>query len=286
MNQKIILGTVQLGVPYGINNITGKPDLQQAYQILRAAQKNGIELLDSADAYGDSLSVIGSFMKSANNSFKVISKFVGDHEHLETKVDRTLKEINRTFLYAYLYHRYSDYSTGMYRQEILHLREKGKIARIGVSLYSLDELKEVIKDLTIDLIQVPLNLFDLGTQKSDLLEEAKNNGKEIHVRSVFLQGLFFKDSSTLTGNLIGLRQPLQQLRDLIKNHDLDMRTVCLSFALSQPFVDRVIIGVDSKEQLIENLKSIISEFPQNLLKEISGIHILDKSLLNPSVWRL
>jgi aryl-alcohol dehydrogenase-like predicted oxidoreductase len=286
LNQKIILGTVQLGVPYGINNIIGKPDVRQAYQILQEAQDIGIKLLDSADAYGDSLNVIGEFMKSSKtNSFEVISKFVGDHEKLEFKVDRTLRDIGRPRLYAYLYHRYSDYLSGIYALQIQGLKEKGKIDRIGVSLHSVDELIKVIHDSTIDLIQVPLNIFDSGAQKMDLLQVARNKGKEIHVRSVFLQGLFFKDPATLTGNLIGLRQPLQQLRDLIGHHDLDMRTICLSFVLNVPFVDRVIIGVDSKVQLIENLKSITSEFPRNLLDEIKAIPILDRALLNPSAWR-
>jgi len=286
LSKRIILGTVQLGIPYGINNSKGKPDQQQAHQILQQAQNSGIELLDSADSYGDSLSVIGSFIKSSNSSFKVISKFVGDHERLEAKVNRTLEGLNSQSLYGYFYHRFADYASGIYKKQALQLKEKGKIERVGVSLYGLDELRKVAEDSSIDLIQVPLNIFDLEDQKRDLLEEAKSRGKEIHVRSVFLQGLFFKDPQRLTGNLLAMQQPLQQLMDIAKYYDLNMRTLCLSFVLTQPFVDSVIIGVDSKEQLIENLESMRSEFPKDLISEIEKIEIPNRSLLNPSIWKL
>jgi aryl-alcohol dehydrogenase-like predicted oxidoreductase len=286
LSKRIVLGTVQLGIDYGINNSKGKPGQEQSYQILQQAQESGIELLDSAEAYGDSLSVVGSFMKSANGRFKVISKFVGDHTPLATKVEKTLEDINSQSLYAYLYHRFDDYSSGNYRQQIVRLKEQGKIERIGVSLYGLDQLKKVVDDTTIDLIQVPLNVFDVEDGKRDLLENARRRGKEVHVRSVFLQGLFFKDPQTLTGTLIAMKQPLQELFAIVKDYDMDIRTVCLSFALAQPFVDRVIIGVDSKEQLIENLRSERSTLPKGLIEKITKIQIPDRSLLNPSSWKL
>lgn len=285
MNQKIVLGTVQLGVPYGINNVLGKPNQQQAHLILREAQRNGIDLLDSADAYGDSLQVIGSFLKTSVNSFEVISKFIGDDEPLVSKVDRTLVLINQTSLYAYLYHRYSDYESGNYSNQLNDLKKKGKIKRVGVSLYTLQELERVVNDESIDLIQIPLNLFDLNIEKKAMLREAKSRGKEIHVRSIFLQGLFFKDPKNLTGNLKGLEGPLRQLIDLVASYELDMSATCLSFALIQSFVDRVIIGVDSAEQLEENFKSVITDFSNELLSEVSAIQISDESLLNPANWK-
>lgn len=285
MSKRIILGTVQLGLDYGINNSKGKPSQEQSYEILKQAQESGIELLDSAEAYGDSLSLLGSFMKSADGRFKVISKFVGDHTPLANKVENTLAQINGHSLYAYLYHRFDDYINGNYTQQILQLKEQGKIERVGVSLYGLDELQKVLEDPTIELIQVPLNVFDLDDAKKDLLEQAKRNGKEIHVRSVFLQGLFFKDPQSLTGNLKGMKQPLQQLRAIAEDHGLDIRMLCLSFALTQPFVDRVIIGVDSKEQLIENLRSERSALAPEVIEKIKEIKIPDRLLLNPSSWK-
>lgn len=285
LSKRIVLGTVQLGLDYGINNSNGKPSQQQSYQILQQAQASGIELLDSAEAYGDSLSVVGSFMRSASGGFKIISKFISDQTPLSTKVNKTLEQVNSQSLYAYLYHRFDDYVSGIYKQQFLQLKKQGKIERIGVSIYGLDQLKKVVQDPTIEVIQVPLNVFDVEDQKADLLEDAKHKGKEIHIRSVFLQGLFFKDPRTLTGNLVSMRQPLHDLALIVKDYDLDIRTVCLSFALTQTFVDRVIIGVDSKEQLIENLKSGHATLPAGLIEQIKKIQLLDKSLLNPSTWK-
>ena len=69
------LGTVQLGKDYGINNTTGKPDIQAAHEILSLALKNGINSLDTASAYGDSEAVIGSFIKQSNETPFIITKF-------------------------------------------------------------------------------------------------------------------------------------------------------------------------------------------------------------------
>lgn len=284
MINRIILGTVQLGLPYGINNSSGKPDEKEAFDILNVAATGGLNLLDTADGYGNSLEVIGRYLKSAKNSFGVINKFTGDGEPLVGKVDRTLELTGCDQLYAYLFHRYVDYQSRNFIDQLLSLKRLGKIARIGVSLYSLSELETVINDASVDLIQLPLNPFDLSSAKQKMLETAKQAGKEIHVRSVFLQGLFFRNPGSLTGNLKEFESPLRQFNQIAVKYNMDNRSACLSFALKFPFVDRVLIGVETAEQLRMNL-SALQEMPTPMLKEISAITIPDESLLNPSCWK-
>ncbi len=283
---KIILGTVQLGLSYGINNQTGKPDRDEAFRIFNLAHERGITILDSAEAYGDSLETIGLHAKKLNrNFFETISKFSGGGLSLATRVNETLKAIRTEHLYAYMFHRYSDYLAGNFKDELLEIKANGFIQRIGVSLYSLDELQICMNDPYIDVIQIPLNPFDASKKKTNMLKEAKLNGKEIHTRSIFLQGLFFKSPKQLTGNLIELSKPLEKIHSLAKKYNLDIQSLCLNFAIHQTFVDRVIIGVEKHEQLIQNIESIMDSFPAKLLEEIESLEITSDMLLNPSNWQ-
>jgi aryl-alcohol dehydrogenase-like predicted oxidoreductase len=286
LTKKLILGTVQLGLPYGINNRQGKPAEQEAFRILDEAFRLGITLLDSAEAYGDSLPTIGRYLQSNTKSFKVISKFISDDEPLASKVDRTLGLLNGQPLYGFLYHRFADYQQGNFQQELIALKSQGKIIRIGASIYSSEQLQILINDPTIDVIQLPFNLFDAGTEKKELLKKAKAAGKEIHVRSVFLQGLFFKDPGQLTGNLKELQRPLIYFRNLLEEHGIDVRGACLNFALHQSFIDYVIIGVESYAQLAENANAVSDPLPNSFIEKLDQLPPFNEALLNPSNWKL
>ena len=64
MVNKLILGTVQFGLEYGINNLKGKPDKKTVFEILSYANNKGIKYLDTAELYGDAHNLIGEFHKS------------------------------------------------------------------------------------------------------------------------------------------------------------------------------------------------------------------------------
>ncbi|MEM5650763.1 aldo/keto reductase [Bacillus cereus] len=61
---KLALGTVQLGLHYGIGNIMGKPDREEALNIIQYAINNGIDVLDTASSYGNSEAIIGEYVSS------------------------------------------------------------------------------------------------------------------------------------------------------------------------------------------------------------------------------
>jgi aryl-alcohol dehydrogenase-like predicted oxidoreductase len=285
VKQKIALGTVQLGMAYGINNNTGKPDKQEAFRILNTAFDNGITMLDSAEAYGNSIQVIGSYVKErADRSIKIISKFIADETSVNKKITESLKNLGCQHLYAYMYHRFSDYNSKKCWNELLKLKQERKMERIGVSLYSLKELEQAIKDSEIDLIQIPLNPFDCSNDKKKLLTKAKLLGKEIHVRSVFFQGLFFKQPHELPANLQEFAEPLRQFHQVLLNHNMSAREACLNYALHQPSVDYVLIGVETHQQLVENLDSVLEVFPTEISSKLESIIIPNPALLNPSNW--
>lgn len=143
----------------------------------------------------------------------------------------------------------------------------------------------MIADTTVDLIQLPLSPFDYSPEKQELVKEAKAAGKEIHVRSVFLQGLLFKTPDQLTGNLKSLYEPLKKFRELVHSLQLNVRQVCLNYAVHKAEIDHVLIGVDTATQLRENMDSILPYFDAEIMKNVESIVVSDVAMLNPSNWR-
>jgi aryl-alcohol dehydrogenase-like predicted oxidoreductase len=285
-HSKIALGTVQLGLTYGINNQTGKPDEKAAFEILDTAHRNGIQVLDSAEAYGNSLQVIGRYVREReNHSFRIISKFIADGNSLTEKIEEQIASLSVAGLYGYMYHRFSDYQAGSNREELLSLKGQSKIEKIGVSVYGTDELREVVNDPDIDIIQLPFNPFDSSEEKKELLRQAKSNRLEVHVRSVFLQGLFFREPATLTGNLQKLSAPLHEFLTIIRKHNLTPMQACLNYALHQSCIDYVVIGVETSGQLVENLSNIQHDLTKGVEESLESIRVDDKSMLNPAHWR-
>jgi aryl-alcohol dehydrogenase-like predicted oxidoreductase len=286
LKEKLALGTVQLGLPYGINNKTGKPSQEEAFHILDNAIKQRITMLDSAEAYGDSNRVIGSYLKAhAQSNVKVVSKFIEDGTPILNKFETSLKHLNRKSLYAYLYHRFNDYQSGGSKAILLRLKEEGKIEKIGVSVYSINELKTVVGDADVNVIQIPFNVLDASSEKKQLLKIAKSLGKEIHARSIFLQGLFFKEPKELTGNLRVLALPIQEFHTILNEYNLSVLQACLNHALHNPLIDRVIIGVERSSQLDQNLEALLPYFPEEWADKLESISVPDMTLLNPSNWK-
>lgn len=286
MFDKIILGTVQLGLNYGINNSVGKPTLENSMAILEEAYQNQILNLDTSDLYGESQEVIARFPHK--KAFKIFSKFsLENNSSIEYHLDRTLKTLGMERIEAYSFHRIEDFFKYDNQTEVEKVKKSGKVKYIGVSLYSNDQLNAAINTPYLDIIQLPLNLLDHKKMKDGLIEKAKEKGKIVHVRSVYLQGLFFKKMHELTGNLKGLKKNLTMIHELAAKNAMTIEELALGYVLNLKSIDGVLIGVETAEQLKRN-EEIIKKinFNSNLIQKIEDIIVEDRVLLNPSVWRL
>ena len=178
MISKIILGTAQFGLNYGINNSEGKPSIESVFSILDFAQKRGIKVLDTADAYGDAKEILGQYLKKSASFFEVNSKFKNSELLLEKKTDYSLKDLNIRNFNTYFFHDFSDFK--QYEElmpSLLALKAKGVIKKIGLSVYSNEEFYNAILNDHIDVIQLPFNLLDNYYQRGCLLKKEKQQGK-------------------------------------------------------------------------------------------------------------
>ena len=288
LNNKLILGTVQMGLPYGINNNSGKISLQNSIKILEYAFNNGIETLDSAESYGNAHEVIGIFHdQNPNKIFRVITKLPHQvNDDIVKKVDGYLKELKVNQLETLMFHSYASYEDNIGNFAVLkRLKLDKKIKTIGVSVYTNNEIEKVILNDDIDIIQLPFNLFDNTNLRSDILMKAKSKGKIIHTRSALLQGLFFKDPNSTNKIVQKLKKELAVISEISRNENTSISALALSYCLLQKTIDNVLIGVDSLTQLKDNIKSINYKITPQTIEHINTIKIKNLDLLNPSLWK-
>lgn len=285
MPTEIILGTVQLGLNYGINNSIGKPSLPDAFEILDFAWKNGVRYLDTADAYGDAQSIIGLYQEETQNRFHINSKFTANSISVENQLNKTLGELKSEKLNIYFFHNFKDYKNNpALLNELLVLKQSNRIDKIGLSVYDKEEMRLAIVEPEIDVIQTPYNLLDNSNERGELLVEAKAHNKLIQIRSVFLQGLFLKSPESLPARLSPLKQSLEAIHTIAKNANLTIQELAVSYILEQPLIDEIILGVENVEQLEENLKLLHTNFPNTISNEIDQIKINETELLYPKNW--
>lgn len=285
---KIILGTVQFGLDYGINNTLGKIPIEEIHQILDFAYSKGVLTLDTASGYGDSEEIIGTYLaKNPNKRFEIITKINSSETSLEEQLKESLRKLKLNKIQVLMLHSFELYEKFKSQITAFCQKNKGKnFNELGVSVYTNDEIETIISDPNINRIQSPFNLLDNEMKRGEKYAEIKSNGKVVDTRSVFLQGLFFKDTNTLPADLEQLREPLEKLKRIAASESLSMEELAMGYALSMKFIDNVLIGVDSLDQFKKNINVLSNSISKELVKEINSISIENTNLLNPSLWKM
>jgi len=278
---KLALGTVQFGLDYGISNTNGQVSLAEAKKVLKLAQKYDIDTLDTAPSYGNSEKVLGGI---GINDFQIITKTTSLQAGVINVLQafhQSLTDLNTTSVDGLLIHNIEevkDKQFGSLYNELNKLKQDKLINKIGFSTYTPDQVDFLLGNFDFDLIQVPFNVFDTRLVDGGQLQALKNKQIEIHVRSVFLQGLLL-DFRHLGGYFSKWTKEFDSYQETVRDSELSLLEYALNFALNTPELDKVLVGVDSANQLLDITNS--STIDVNL-KEFS---INDVSLLNPVYWR-
>lgn len=287
---KLCLGTAQFGLDYGIANNSGKVKKRDAFRILEYAHHRGIRMLDTAPFYGGSEKTIGEFMSGGSRRFDIVSKrrFGRDSTPLvEGYFNNTLENLGQKKIYGCLVHGFEDISAHKkkLRGELESIKKDGFAEKIGVSLYKTKELEYIFENgIPIDIIQLPYNVFDRRFER--YFKRLKDRKVEIHARSVFLQGLFFLDKRRIGRYFKNAKKALEGLGDISRKNSIPVNSLCISFAMLNPLVDKVIIGVDSLRQLKENIRSLgDAGRVKKIYKELSSLEFHDETVILPTNWR-
>ena len=293
---KIALGTVQFGMSYGIANKLGEVGSPEIERILQYADRNGVEILDVASSYGNAESAIGKFISNQVRSkqWKVITKtphFKSDI--IDQQVDEllesfklSLKKLGQKSIYGLLIHNCDDIflSGGEKLLQIMDkLKQDGLIEKIGVSLYSGEQISSLLDNYLVDIVQLPINILDQRLLEGGQLSMLKKYGVEIHARSVFLQGLLLMPIDTIPSWFNPIKDTLKLFHEEAKKQNLTKLQLALGFVQSLTEIDKVVVGVDSLQQLREIIDA--SSVKVNTA-ELSNIAINNSIFLNPSNWRV
>lgn len=280
---KLALGTVQWGLDYGISNTNGIPSDSELDSIVRLATQNGIELFDTASQYGNAEVRLGKYI--TKNS-KIVSKFSSiDNSSLEKEILGSLERLNMEQLYGYLFHSPKDLiNAPILWSQMQNLKVKGKVKKIGFSLYSPEELELFLeKNWIPDIVQLPYSILDRKFQPYFI--QLKSLGTEIHIRSVFLQGIYFKPIETLPSFFDDLKSSLKELRELEKEFDLTTLELALNFVHNNEYIDYVILGVEQLDQLKEIISALKIDFSKSIYERVKTFSVVNTALLNPSNWK-
>lgn len=282
---KIVLGTVQFGTNYGINNTSGQVTKEEVSTILRIASENGINTLDTSSAYGTSEQALGEALKNTGLQFNIVSKYPKSELGVRETFMKSLKNLGVESLYGYLVHHFEFYQEHPnIFDDMRSLKEEGRIQKIGFSLYNPQQLQYLLdRNVQFDIIQFPYNIFD--RQFEPWLPKLKEMGVEVHTRSAFLQGLFFKDVNTIEGKLKPMCPYLVKLHDYCKQRDITIEQIAFGYVLSNEAVDGALIGVDNHQQLEKNLEVSRFKLKEKDIDFIRSIEIKEKELLNPVNWK-
>ena len=284
MIDRLALGTVQFGLDYGINNPAGRITPEQVDDLLSFASNTGVHLLDTAFAYGESERVLGDYSRLSD--FKVVSK-LAPSQHAETALAESLQRLKCEKLYGYLLHDFSATRSGDLSSyhAMRKAVESGAVQKGGFSVYYPEDLEMALNEgLEFELVQIPYSVLD--RRFDSILGMLKNADVEIHVRSIFLQGLVFLPEEQLSGTLLKALSAIQALMRIAGMHQITIAELCLRAVLSVPEIDQVVIGVNGLDDLKTNVEICQADeiLNDDILNELKAVSMDDESVLLPYNW--
>lgn len=291
---RLVLGTAQLGMAYGVANVTGHPDHDTACRIVTTAWEMGIRCLDTAQAYGNSETVLGEVLGKCGLSeqAKVITKIhpgadVSSERAIQDCIQGSLKRLGLRRLNGVLLHREDELERwNMFGPWLMGEVDAGRVERIGVSVYSPEGALRALSLSGIRLIQLPTNIFDRRFEQAGVFERAAEQGVEIHIRSIFLQGLLLMPVKSVPAGLKEAVPYLRRLDKICAEAGLSRAALALAYVRNAIPTASVIFGAETAAQVRENgdLWKVVS--PTRLVDNVrEAFQNVPAELLNPFLWK-
>ena len=287
---QMTLGTVQLGMNYGISNDLGMPDEEKSFSMLRSALENGVNALDTARAYGVSEEVIGKFLKTWDGETPYIAtkvKPVGDdssqvENNVINSVETSLQKLGVNKVDSIMLHQTKDLY--QHKEKIAAAMEKllkmGYTDQIGVSIYTKEDIDEILKYPQFSVTQVPISIFDQRIIASGHNLKLKDRGYTVFVRSVFLQGLFFLDPDKIEDPILleHAAPKIKLLRDIAKSEDMSIAQLAIAFMRDTVGITSLVLGADTTDQVKQNISyfntpTLSQKIMKQLNEEFANVNI-------------
>ena len=258
----LTLGTVQLGIPYGINNTHGMPTFDESSELLTTAINLGVTAFDTARGYGKSEEVLGRYFTENPPHKTIITKVEFSEETLDNVVDSffyqiedSKKKLGVDSLSGVLLHseRHIENYGKTLIDALVESKKRGDVKNIGVSLSRKEKMMEYLSDGVFDCVQIPANVFDNKEIREGKVKALSDMGISVFVRSVYLQGLFFRSLDTLPEKLVCAKPMIEELHKLATDNGISVATLALSYIRDTEGVASLVMGAETPEQVRENV---------------------------------
>lgn len=291
------LGTVQLGLDYGVVGSTQKPSQEAAFGVLDAAARMGVTTWDTANNYGDSEQVIGNWNAANPEKSPTVITKIGPLDHsskaalrddILRQTEKCCQTLKAEKLDMLMIHNFEDFEedpdvcTNVFRE----LKDNGIIRTSAISAYSEHDYR-VLAESEFDAVQIPLNVFDWEKIENGEMEALRKAGKAVFTRSIYLQGLVFMDPQKVPKHLAFCIPTLEKYQRLCREFCVSPAELALSYVLSVPGVTSVVLGCQTPEQVVDNCNMI------NNRLELTGTHMellqkafadTPRNVLDPRIW--
>jgi len=293
---RLVLGTAQLGLPYGIANRSGQPDMRTATRLVQAAWSGGIRIFDTAQTYGTSEEVLGAALRELGitREARIVSKLLpfltaGDVQHIVNMVDVSLDRLGVAALHGLMLHREEQLPLldGPLGTSLQNLVTAGIVRNLGVSVYSPEAAIRALRHPLVSLLQAPASLFDRRFEASGVFALAGELGKEVHIRSALLQGVLCMEREALPASLAPLAPTLTAFHSICAEHTLPHAALALAWALRRYPESFVLFGAETPKQVRQNL-DMLGKADKVLPTLAASLETTMPpqvdTLLNPSLW--
>lgn len=286
------LGTVQFGFDYGVTNSHGKPSDNSVLDILSDALSHGVGIIDTAPGYGSAEERLGVLLPQ-NHGSRIVTKTIARPQLTrfsaeDAKIVRdgffaSLNKLQQESVYGLLVHLGTDLllpGADRLVETLMALRDGGHVKKVGVSIYDADELDGILEKFEPEIVQLPLSIADQRLLKSGHLAGLKSRGIEIHLRSVFLQGVLLAEPATLPAFMQAYVPQLEKIRAACPT--ASPLEICLAFVRQISEVDCVVAGAAAFEEWRSIRRTF--ECSRELSFDFNSLAICDPQFLNPSNW--
>lgn len=297
---KLCLGTVQFGMDYGIRG-QKQPSVEQAVQMLDCATQNGINNIDTANAYGTAEDVVGAFLKEKTiprEKLFIISKFkpnlldeVNEDQYydiMKANLENSLSRLHTDYLDSYLLHSARYVWDDAIIDTLNRMKKEGYVKHVGVSVYETDEAKKCIERSNVDFMQLPYSIFDQRMKADGVFEQAKKAEypTQIHSRSAFIQGLILMEENEVPDFLEKAKPIVRKIDQLCGQYEISRIELALSYVKRQDSISHLVFGVDNLEQLKEDIRLFEHTLSGQVIDEISKEFVgIDTDIVMPSLWK-
>lgn len=293
---KLVLGTVQFGVDYWINNNKWKPSIESIYKILDKALKSWIDTFDTASVYWNSEEILWGYIlkNQLKDKIKIISKFKLPDSGINLNIRNTIKEelfkslnnLNIKLLDWYLLHKASDFYNEEIIRWLIDIKKEWFVKNIWVSIYEPKDAVNVSNNTNIDYIQIPYNILDQRLNSTNFFQNCKNNNIKIFARSVFLQGLILMKDEDIPKNLENIKPYLKIYDDILNKYKISRSEWAIQYILQNEKIDYLVFWVDDIIQLEENIRLANKkiDFREWILEIENIFKNVDKKIISPNLW--